>query len=310
MPFERLRCTGWCATSSARRCRSRKGNGVDPLAWIDKYGADAVRFTLARGANPGSRPGHRRGMGGRFGQILHQAVQRHQVARMLNGASTAGRPLPRADLTPADRWVLDRLDQVISETTALLGDFQFGKAAEGLYHFAWDEFCDWYLELAKVQINGRRPRRPPSRPAAAWARCSIGCSGCCTRSMPVRDRTLCGPISPAAKRWSSPPWPQRLRPASPIRPRPPGWPTSDKLVTAIRRFRADQGLPPSRPVPAAVRRRDGCADGHGGRTDQAHRRRRRVSGHRDYRGAAVRRNGLGGDRHVDHVWTPEPKWPG
>src|SRR5699024_7100073 len=53
----------------------------------------------------------------------------------------------------ADRWILDRLNAVVGETTALLGDFQFAKAAEGLYHFAWDEFCDWYVELAKAPLQ-------------------------------------------------------------------------------------------------------------------------------------------------------------
>ena len=62
-------------------------------------------------------------------------------------------PLAADDLTDADAWILDRLDEVTERTTALLEDFQFSKAAEGLYHYAWDEFCDWYVELAKVQLR-------------------------------------------------------------------------------------------------------------------------------------------------------------
>ena len=71
---------------------------------------------------------------------------------LLNGATVPTAELDAGALTPADRWILDRLDEVIAQTTDLLGDFQFGKAAEGLYHFAWDEVCDWYVELAKVQL--------------------------------------------------------------------------------------------------------------------------------------------------------------
>ena len=73
------RCTAWSATSTARRCPSPRATRVDPLQWIEDYGADAVRFTLARGVQPRRRPGDRRRLGRRLGQVLLEAVQRHQV---------------------------------------------------------------------------------------------------------------------------------------------------------------------------------------------------------------------------------------
>ena len=72
-------CTAWCATSAARRCRSRVGNVVDPLDWMDTYGADAVRFTLARGANPGADVADRRGLGPGLPQLLQQDLERHPL---------------------------------------------------------------------------------------------------------------------------------------------------------------------------------------------------------------------------------------
>src|SRR5664279_4532431 len=115
---------------------------------------------------------------------------------MINGATVPDGPLDRAVLTDADRWILDRSDEVIAQTTDLLGDFQFGKAAEGLYHFAWDEVCDWYLELAKIQIATRRRRKPTTgrgsrRLAPCWVWCWIGCCGCCIRSF-LTSPTPCG----------------------------------------------------------------------------------------------------------------------
>ena len=126
------------------------------------------------------RPGDRHRVGRRLGEVLLEAVQRHQVRAAQRGdggpsraeRADAGRPL---DPRPAGRG--HRADHRSAR------DFQFGKAAEGLYHFAWDEVCDWYVELAKVQIaeagGAERGRRPPGRCSApSW----MACSGCCTRS--------------------------------------------------------------------------------------------------------------------------------
>ena len=83
--------------------------------------------------------------------------------------------------SPADRWILSRLSAVIAEVDGLLEQFEFGKACEALYHFAWDEFCDWYVELAKVPLAAlaARPRRRP--PGRCSASCSTRRCGCCTR---------------------------------------------------------------------------------------------------------------------------------
>ena len=120
---------------------------------------------------PRHRPGDRRGMGGRLAQLLLEAVQRHQVrdAQRCDGAEDRRRRRStdrrrRVDPRPPRRG--DR-----RAPPRCWSDFQFGKAAEGLYHFAWDEFCDWYLELAKVPDRWRR-RRPGARPPG---RCSAPC---------------------------------------------------------------------------------------------------------------------------------------
>ena len=69
----------------------------------------------------------------------------------MNGASPA--PLPdAADLTDADRWILGRAEEVRAEVDSAFDNYEFSRACESLYHFAWDEFCDWYVELAKVQL--------------------------------------------------------------------------------------------------------------------------------------------------------------
>jgi valyl-tRNA synthetase len=127
-----------------------RGNVVDPLDWLDIYGADALRFTLARGASPGGDltvgEDHVRASRN-FGTKLFNATR----FALLNGAGLA--PLPDVtELTDADRWILGRLEEVRAEVDSTFDGYEFSRACEALYHFTWDEFCDWYVELAKTQL--------------------------------------------------------------------------------------------------------------------------------------------------------------
>ena len=94
-----------------------------------------------------------RGMGHRRQELLQQALERDPV-RPAQRRHGPGGAACRAGLTVADRWILSRLDAVTAEVDALFEDYEFGKLCEALYHFAWDEVCDWYLELAKSALSG------------------------------------------------------------------------------------------------------------------------------------------------------------
>jgi valyl-tRNA synthetase len=150
-PFDVVALHGMLRDSHGRKMSKSRGNSVDPIDWMDKYGSDAVRFTFARGANPGQDVpvGEEWVQGARnFCNKLWNAAR----FALLNGASIASPLPPRELLGTVDRWILSRLQQVIAEVDAAFDDFQFGRVADTLYHFAWDEFCDWYVELAKVSI--------------------------------------------------------------------------------------------------------------------------------------------------------------
>ncbi len=150
VPFGDVFLHGLIRDEFGRKYSKSKGIGVDPLLWIDEYGADATRFTLARGAQPGSDlsvgPPHVQASRN-FVTKLFNATK----FALMNGA-TPGELPERATLTDTDRWILDRLDEVRAEVDSSFDRYEFGKACEALYHFAWDELCDWYLELAKVQF--------------------------------------------------------------------------------------------------------------------------------------------------------------
>jgi valyl-tRNA synthetase len=149
VPFRTIALHGMVRDQYGKKMSKSKGNSVDPLAWMDAYGTDAVRFTFARGANPGTDvPISEDNIAGarNFCNKLWNATR----FALLNGATTDGE-LPQR-LTGADAWIVSRLNRVIAEVDGYYADYEFAKIADLLYHFAWDEVCDWYLELAKGSL--------------------------------------------------------------------------------------------------------------------------------------------------------------
>ncbi len=188
VPFRVVALHGLVRDQFGKKMSKSRGNTVDPIDWMDRFGADATRFTLARGATPGSDEAISEDWAAGSRNFCNKLWNATRFA-LINGAQ-AGLPLPDA-LTVTDRWILSRLSSVIAEVSDLLDAFEFGKACEALYHFAWDEFCDWYLELAKVPLaagglggaGGSSPRKipRPSPHARCSASCSTRCCASCTR---------------------------------------------------------------------------------------------------------------------------------
>ena len=160
--------TGLVRDKYGKKMSKSRGNVVDPLDWMDQYGSDALRFTLARGANPGTDvPISDEWVAGsrNFCTKLWNATR----FALLNGATVEGDLPPASEQSVVDRWILSRLAAVTAQVDAGYEDFQFAKTTDALYHFVWDEVCDWYLELAKLPL-ARRGRRPVGRRHAARAR--------------------------------------------------------------------------------------------------------------------------------------------
>ena len=147
-PFHTIALHGLVRDKFGKKMSKSKGNVVDPIEFMDKYGSDALRFTLARGANPGADQALAEEWiaGARnFATKLWNATR---FAKM-NGATTDG-DLPSFDsLDDINKWILTRLDETVADVDQFLEKFEFAKACELIYHFAWDDLCDWYLELTK-----------------------------------------------------------------------------------------------------------------------------------------------------------------
>ena len=151
-PFDVIVLHGLVRDQFGKKMSKSRGNTIDPIEFMDKYGSDALRFTLARGANPGTDQALAEDWvaGSRnFATKLWNATR----FAMLNGANVSG-DLPATDqLNAIDNWILTRLDQTIAEADELFEKFEFAKACELIYHFAWDDLCDWYLELSKSTFS-------------------------------------------------------------------------------------------------------------------------------------------------------------
>ena len=147
-PFKTIMLHGLVRDQFGKKMSKSRGNVIDPIEFMDKYGADALRFTLARGANPGTDQALAEDW---IGGSRNFATKLWNATRfaMINGATVDGELPPLESLSAIDRWILSRWSQTCSQVTEQLESFEFSRACETMYHFAWDDLCDWYLELSK-----------------------------------------------------------------------------------------------------------------------------------------------------------------
>ncbi|WP_433126584.1 valine--tRNA ligase [Micromonospora sp. CA-240977] len=250
-PFDVVALHGMVRDEHGKKMSKSFGNVVDPLDWIDRFGADATRFTLARGANPGQDvPVSEEWCQGsrNFCNKLWNATR----FALMNGAHTTGDLPPAERLSTVDRWILSRLAHVTAEVDEQFEAYEFAKVCDLLYHFAWDDVCDWYVELSKPVLAEGGERAETSRRVLGhvldqllrllhpvipfvteelWLALTGG-ETVQTVAWPVADRSL---VDDAAEAELA---------------------SVQRVVTEIRRFRSDQGLRPTQRVAARL---DGLA---------------------------------------------------
>ncbi|MGC4814964.1 valine--tRNA ligase [Micromonospora sp. DT228] len=246
-PFDVVALHGMVRDEHGKKMSKSFGNVVDPLDWIDRFGADATRFTLARGANPGQDvPVSEEWCQGsrNFCNKLWNATR----FALMNGAHTTGDLPPAERLSTVDRWILSRLAHVTAEVDEQFEAYEFAKVCDLLYHFAWDDVCDWYVELSKPVLAEGGERAEISRRVLGhvldqllrllhpvipfvteelWVALTGG-ETVQTAAWPVADRSL---VDDAAEAELA---------------------SVQRVVTEIRRFRSDQGLRPTQRVAARL----------------------------------------------------------
>ncbi|PKE26680.1 valine--tRNA ligase [Macrococcoides caseolyticum] len=154
-PFDDVLIHGLVRAEDGRKMSKSLGNGVDPMDVIDQYGADSLRYFLATGSSPG--------------QDLRYSTEKVEAAwNFINKIWNASRfslmnigedfKAEHIDLSGkkslADEWILTRLNETIADVTRLAEKYEFGEVGRVLYNFIWDEFCDWYIEMSKIPMNG------------------------------------------------------------------------------------------------------------------------------------------------------------
>jgi len=153
-PFEDVLIHGLVRDEQGRKMSKSLGNGVDPMDVIEKYGADSLRYFLATGSSPGQDL--------RYSNEKVEAVWNFSN-KIWNASRFAlmnmeGMTYDEIDLTGkksvADQWILTRLNETIEQVTTLAEKFEFGEVGRQLYNFIWDDFCDWYIEMAKLPLYG------------------------------------------------------------------------------------------------------------------------------------------------------------
>lgn len=152
VPFDTVFLHGIVRDAQGRKMSKSLGNGIDPLEVIDKYGADALRFTLATGNSPGNdmRFSDEKVMASRnFANKIWNAAR---FILMNLGDSAVKAELPET-LLMEDKWIVSKYNTLVKEVTDNLENFELGMAVQKLYDFIWDILCDWYIELAKTRLQ-------------------------------------------------------------------------------------------------------------------------------------------------------------
>ncbi len=160
IPFSTVYLHGLLRDEKGEKMSKVRGNVLDPLDTIDKYGTDALRFALTTDISPGNdikMTAPRLEAGRNFANKLWNATR--FVVRSLEPEG-ADMEIRRGELLVEDRWILSRLSGIVATATRLMDNFQFGEALRQLHDFLWGEFCDWYIELAKIRLLSKEAPSP------------------------------------------------------------------------------------------------------------------------------------------------------
>ena len=152
-PFKYVNIHGIVRDSQGRKMSKSLNNGIDPLEVIEKYGADALRFSLAVGVSPGNDMRYYDEKVNAAGNFANKIWNASRFVAMNLPEDFAGGLEPE-HFDVSDQWIVSRLQQVIRDVSDNMEKFELGLAAQKVYDFIWSEYCDWYIEMAKSRLYG------------------------------------------------------------------------------------------------------------------------------------------------------------
>jgi len=164
IPFHTVYLHGLVRDDTGDKISKVRGNVLDPIDVLEQYGTDALRYSIIAGTSAGTDSKlsvSKLEAGRNFANKLWNATR--FVVRSIDGGQ-AGMDIKKDSLPVEDRWILSRLNRTVSSVDKLLGDFQFSEAQRQIYEFLWSEYCDWYIELAKIRLNSPDKEVPSPLP--------------------------------------------------------------------------------------------------------------------------------------------------
>ncbi|MER1987161.1 MAG: valine--tRNA ligase [Solibacillus sp.] len=153
-PFKDVLIHGLVRDAEGRKMSKSLGNGVDPMEVIEQYGADSLRYFLATGSSPGQDLRYSTEKVESTWNFVNKIWNASRFALMNMEGLTFEQIDLTGDLSTADKWILTRLNETIDRVTTLSDKYEFGEVGRELYNFIWDDFCSWYIEMAKLPLYG------------------------------------------------------------------------------------------------------------------------------------------------------------
>lgn len=265
-PFHTVYLHGIIRDEFGRRMSKTLGNGIDPLEVMDKFGTDALRFTLLVGSSPGQDVNvslEKVAANRNFANKLWNA------GRFVLGALESAPKEMKGELQPtlADSWISARLNQVLTDCKRLFENYQYGEAGRQIYEFFWSEFADWYIEIAKGQLaeGGHRAFKT----ADLLVRMLDSSLRLLHPFTPFVTEELWGHLKGAANAKKNGEWPEALIVAEWPEPvKEEGWEPAvlqsfaifQEVVRSIRNLRAEKGVKPGQKLAAVIATKESFDD--------------------------------------------------
>ena len=244
-PFHHVLIHGLVRDSQGRKMSKSLGNGIDPLEVIDKYGADALRLTLITGNAPGN---DMRFYWERVESSRNFANKVWNASRfiMMNLGDEQPTKPEAADLLPVDRWILSKVNTLAKDVTENMDKYELGIAVQKVYDFIWEEFCDWYIEIAKVRLY-KKEEDPKAANAALWVLKTVLANALKMLHpyMPFITEEIFCTLCPEEETIMLAPWPEYTEEWN-FAKEEADVETIKVLVKGIRNIRSEMNVPPSR----------------------------------------------------------------
>ena len=244
-PFHTVLIHGLVRDSQGRKMSKSLGNGIDPLEVIDKYGADALRLTLITGNAPGN---DMRFYWERVESSRNFANKVWNASRfiMMNLGDEQPTKPEAADLLPVDRWILSKVNTLAKDVTENMDKYELGIAVQKVYDFIWEEFCDWYIDIAKVRLY-KKEEDPKAANAALWVLKTVLANALKMLHpyMPFITEEIFCTLCPEEETIMLAPWPEYTEEWN-FAKEEADVETIKVLVKGIRNIRSEMNVPPSR----------------------------------------------------------------